>query len=39
MCIRCVMSVAETFIEEDGFGFVPRPNRNERSEPFEIIRR
>ncbi|KAK9306201.1 hypothetical protein QLX08_003087 [Tetragonisca angustula] len=30
------MSVAETFIEEDGFGFVSRPNRNE---PFEIVRR
>ncbi|XP_031771370.1 aldose 1-epimerase-like [Apis florea] len=33
------MSVAETFIEEDGFGFIPRPARNKHNQPFEIVRR
>ncbi|XP_076393396.1 galactose mutarotase isoform X2 [Megachile rotundata] len=33
------MSVAGTFIEEDGFGFVPRPDRNAQNRPFEIVRR
>ncbi|XP_012243369.2 aldose 1-epimerase-like [Bombus impatiens] len=33
------MSVAETFIEEDGFGLVPRPDRNKYNKPFEIVRR
>ncbi|CAL7940377.1 unnamed protein product [Xylocopa violacea] len=35
-----MMSVAETFIEEDGFGFVARPDRNKHNnKPFEIVRR
>lgn len=33
------MSVAETFIEEDGFGFVPRPDRNKHNQSYEIVRR
>ncbi|XP_017876261.1 aldose 1-epimerase-like [Ceratina calcarata] len=34
------MSVTETFIEEDGFGFVPRPDRKKHNKPkFEIVRR
>ncbi|XP_017795549.1 PREDICTED: aldose 1-epimerase-like [Habropoda laboriosa] len=33
------MSVAETFVEEDGFGFVPRPDRNKHNKPFDIVRR
>ncbi|XP_043799126.1 galactose mutarotase-like [Apis laboriosa] len=33
------MSLAETFIEEDGFGFIPRPARNKHNQPYEIVRR
>ncbi|CAK9828340.1 Galactose mutarotase [Anthophora retusa] len=33
------MSVAETFVEEDGFGFVPRPDRNKHNKPYCIVRR
>ncbi|XP_053997930.1 galactose mutarotase-like [Hylaeus anthracinus] len=33
------MSIHGTFIEEDGFGFVPRPNRHKHNRPFEVVRR
>ncbi|OAD58621.1 Aldose 1-epimerase [Eufriesea mexicana] len=33
------MSRAESFIEEDGFGFVPRPDRYKHNKPFEIVKR
>ncbi|XP_034176043.1 galactose mutarotase isoform X1 [Osmia lignaria lignaria] len=33
------MSAADTFIEEDGFGFVPRPIRDEQNKPYEIVKR
>ncbi|XP_076670743.1 galactose mutarotase [Andrena cerasifolii] len=33
------MSTAGTFVEEDGFGFVPRPDRNEQNRPLNIVRR
>lgn len=33
------MSIASTFIEEDGFGFVPRPDRNKHNRPLNIVRR
>ncbi|KAK2580941.1 hypothetical protein KPH14_006008 [Odynerus spinipes] len=33
------MSAKETFIEEDGFGFVPRPDPEEHGRSYEIVRR
>ncbi|XP_015435487.1 PREDICTED: aldose 1-epimerase-like [Dufourea novaeangliae] len=33
------MSIRDTFIEEDGFGIVPRPNRNKHNGKFDIVRR
>lgn len=33
------MAIRDTFIQEDGFGFVPRPNRDKHNGKFDIVRR